>query len=142
MILISHRGNLSGPRPDLENTVEYVDLALAAGYHVEIDVWLEDERYFLGHDKPETEVSLEYLKNEKFWCHCKNVDALLALLSVGVHCFFHNVDDVTLTSKNYIWTFPNKKLVNGSACVLPELGYNGDLSVCTAVCSDYIEDYR
>ena len=39
MRLISHRGNINGVNPKLENTKEYVDLAIDKGYSVEIDVW-------------------------------------------------------------------------------------------------------
>ena len=39
MKLISHRGNLEGRKPELENNPEYIDEALSKGYDVEIDVW-------------------------------------------------------------------------------------------------------
>ena len=39
MILISHRGNINGKKPDLENKPEYIQNAIKLGYNVEIDVW-------------------------------------------------------------------------------------------------------
>ena len=36
MILISHRGNISGPNPERENHPEYIFEALQAGYDVDI----------------------------------------------------------------------------------------------------------
>ena len=142
MYFISHRGNISGPRPKLENTLEYIEAALKRGYDVEIDVWYVDDKLYLGHDEPQYEIKIDYLKNKHFWCHCKNVEALKYLLENNVHCFFHDQDDVALTSERHIWTFPKKKLVSNSICVLPERGYDGDIGSCSGICSDYIEDYK
>ena len=41
MILISHRGNINGRQPNLENLPEYIDSALELGYDVEIDIWAD-----------------------------------------------------------------------------------------------------
>tara|TARA_R110002074_G_scaffold344782_3_gene515186 strand:- start:362 stop:793 length:432 start_codon:yes stop_codon:yes gene_type:complete len=142
MHLIAHRGNISGPDPIMENKPEYIEHALKSGYDVEIDVWFVHNKLYLGHDLPQYEVTIEYLKNDRFWCHCKNIDALWYLLSNDIHCFFHNEDDATLTSRGIIWTFPNKKLMPNSICVMPELGHDGDLSKCLGVCSDYMEEYK
>jgi hypothetical protein len=45
-------------------------------------------------------------------------------------------------SKKYIWTYPNKKLFTNSICVLPELGFDGDLSICYGICTDYVIKYQ
>ena len=45
MILISHRGNLTGPNPKKENHPDYILNALREGYEVEIDVWFENDKY-------------------------------------------------------------------------------------------------
>jgi hypothetical protein len=142
LVLIAHRGNIGGKRPELENTPPYLESAIAQGYDVEVDVWFVDGKYYLGHDGPEIETSLEYLNNDSFWCHCKNVEALKELSQAGVHCFFHQTDDVTLTSRGILWTFPRKPLVEGAVCVMPELGFDGDLSNCGGICSDFVEDYK
>jgi hypothetical protein len=39
MILIAHRGNLDGPNPSMENHPDYIDAAINAGFHVEVDLW-------------------------------------------------------------------------------------------------------
>jgi len=142
MNLIAHRGNISGPSPELENSPEYLSLAVNAGYDVEVDVWLINDKLFLGHDEPQYETTLGYLANNYFWCHCKNLEALKYLLENEIHCFFHQTDDVTLTSKGIMWTFPKKKLMAGSVCVMPEYGYEGNLDDCYGICSDYIERYK
>jgi hypothetical protein len=142
MLLIAHRGNITGPNPLRENSPDYINEALQNGYDVEVDVWMLDDQIYLGHNLPKYDISIDYLKNDKLWCHCKNIDALKYLLDSGVHCFFHKSDDVTLTSRGVIWTFPNKQLVEGSVCVMPEYGYKGNLYKCMGICSDYIKDFK
>ena len=51
MKLISHRGNIDGRRPDLENNPDYILKAIDKGYDCEIDVWLLKNTIYLGHDK-------------------------------------------------------------------------------------------
>ena len=52
MKLISHRGNVDGKYPQYENLPEYVDKALDLGYDVEVDLWIDNDGYYLGHDEP------------------------------------------------------------------------------------------
>ena len=54
-----------------------------------------------------------------------------------IHYFWHQKDDITLTSKGYICAYPGKQPIKNSIAVLPEL-YNDDLGVCKGVCSDNI----
>ena len=142
MILISHRGNISGKQADRENEPSYILEALEKGYNVEVDVWYQEDKIYLGHDLPQYETTVEFLRNGKIWCHCKDIEALSHLLKNNVHCFFHKSDDVTLTSKGFMWVFPRKKFVQGSICVMPELGYFGNLNNCLGICSDYIENFN
>lgn len=142
MFLIAHRGNISGPQLDLENNPKYLNNAISKGYDVEVDVWYINNKLYLGHDEPQYQIELDYLKNEHFWCHCKNIEALEFLLDNEVHCFFHDNDDATLTSRGFIWTFPKKKLTKSSICVLPENGFDENLNYCTGICSDYITTYN
>tara|TARA_Y100001937_G_scaffold18642_1_gene25680 strand:- start:31638 stop:32069 length:432 start_codon:yes stop_codon:yes gene_type:complete len=141
-ILIAHRGNINGKYPDRENSPEYLMEAISKGYSVEADVWASQNELFLGHDKIQYKTTIDFLKNDKIWCHCKNIEALKILLENNIHCFFHQQDDVTLTSQGYIWTFPRKRLLPGSVCVMPEYGYDGDLSKCLGICSDIVEQYK
>ena len=43
------------------------------------------------------------------------------MVNKTIHCFSHDKDDVVLTSQNWLWVYPNKKLTENSICVLPEL---------------------
>jgi len=59
-----------------------------------------------------------------------------------IHCFWHQEDDVTLTSKGYIWTYPGKDLTENSIVVMPEKylekWWEYSFKKCRAICSDYI----
>lgn len=135
MILISHRGNINGRNPKKENSPGYIWEALYQKYQVEIDVWY-DKGWWLGHDKPQYKCTKNDLCH--CWCHAKNIEALSRLRFIY---FWHQKDDYTLTSNGFIWVYPGKQLVKGSICVLPELGFNGDINKCAGICSDYIENY-
>ena len=139
MILISHRGNIEGSIPELENTQPYINIAIANGYDVEIDVWWSNGYLYLGHDKPQHLIDLSWFEKNKdsLWVHCKNIESVVKLQNTDFHYFWHQNDDLTLTSKNYIWAYPNKQPIKNSIAVLPEL-YNDNLGVCKGVCSDNI----
>lgn len=101
---IAHRGNIKGVSCR-ENEPSYLLLA-AENYYVELDVWFKDNEFWLGHDAPEYKVDLSFLKNDKFFCHAKNIEALHKMLENDVHCFWHEKDLVTMTSKKYVWKYP------------------------------------
>jgi hypothetical protein len=99
--------------------------------------------FYLGHDGPEKRVSVDFLTRDGLWCHAKNVRALAGLQELGCHTFFHDTDDVTLTSRGFLWTFPGKELTPFSICVLPErhAPRGSKLPTAAGVCSDYIGDW-
>ena len=148
MILISHRGNITGPDPSQENSPLYVQQAIGEKYMCEIDVWRLGKTLFLGHNEPTYLVHPTFLTNPYLWCHAKNFEALTYMLSKGIHCFWHQEDDLTLTSRGFIWTHmkrsESKYLVpSHSIAVMPEWNSNRDfIPHCAGVCSDYIETYK
>ena len=143
MHFISHRGNTFGPEPDNENNPKYIMDTLARGYECEIDVWYIDNSFWLGHDQPEYQISDQFLRyeNKRMWCHAKNLDALRIMLNLGVHCFWHQEDDYTVTSKGWIWAYPNKPGNQRTIAVMPEL-HNTDVAEFAGICSDFIEKYH
>ncbi len=143
MIFIAHRGNIDGTNRGRENNPDYISEAISKGYDVEIDVWFQGGDLYLGHDTPQYKVSAHYLVAfvNKLWCHAKDAHALRELVNMGMNCFFHTREDVVLTSKQYLWTFPGKELVKGSIAVLPEI-HDDDISVCAGVCSDFVKNYQ
>jgi hypothetical protein len=143
MKLIAHRGNINGPNKEKENHPDHINDALKIGYDVEIDIWHVNCKWYLGHDEPKYEVTdYSFLQKDGLWIHAKNGDAFYKLIqNSNLNSFWHTNEDWILTSKGYIWTYPNKFLYENSICVLPELGYNGDLKKCHGICSDYILQY-
>lgn len=152
MILIAHRGNTNGPNPKIENRPEYIQKALDEGFHVEIDVWLQSDGLFLGHDRPQYSTELEFLKqDDRIICHAKTVNTFQFLISNGLHCFFHDKDQATLTSQNKIWLYPGVAPCSLGILVMPEwpsidYGIKNWIEFvvehresCYGVCSDYVE---
>jgi hypothetical protein len=149
MIYISHRGNIDGVNPSLENSPLYVETAIEKGFDVEVDLWVNDSGIFLGHDGPEYQVPQEWLTDRKaqIWVHCKNSDALSFSLRNDLHCFFHDTDDYTITSKGYVWAYPGKKYSSDRCInVLPEktsLDMSDGWEVnYYGVCSDFIQKLK
>tara|TARA_B100000787_G_scaffold105565_1_gene78288 strand:+ start:275 stop:703 length:429 start_codon:yes stop_codon:yes gene_type:complete len=142
MILISHRGNITGIEKDSENKPDYIFNALNKGFNVEIDIWKHKDDLYLGHDEPNTLLPDKLLENKNnLWFHAKNLDCLIKLHQLNVHYFWHQNDDVTITNKGFWWTYPGKKLYKNSICVLPEK-FNQDISICAGCCSDLIGNYK
>jgi len=141
MILISHRGNIDGKIVERENNPIYINEALDLGYDVEIDVWFVDGEFWLGHDSPQYKTDYKFLMNDRFWCHAKNLDALMEMKKYAIHYFWHETDTVTLTSKNYVWAYPGKQPIKGSIACLPEMEKDNVL-LCKGICSDYIKEYK
>ena len=141
MNLISHRGNINGVQPGMENMPEYIEDTLKKGYDVEVDVWYKNG-FYLGHDNPTYGIDVRFLQRPEIWCHAKNLEALIEMKKYSnIHYFWHQNDDVTLTSRGFMWVMPGKQPLCGSIAVLPELN-NEDVSQSIGVCSDYIEKYK
>jgi hypothetical protein len=145
MKLISHRGNTDGPIPNLENNPEYILESLNLGFDVEVDVWYVNNNFYLGHDEAKYLIDEKFLENNRLWCHAKNIDSLYKMLNNDkIHCFWHQKDDFTITSRGFIWTHPNKELTSNSICVLPEIQkkFNSTEKIFFGICSDYIKKYK
>jgi hypothetical protein len=145
MILISHRGNINGRLEPFENEPNYIDSAISKGYDVEIDIWVIEGTFYLGHDKPQYDISLDWLykRRNELWIHCKNIEAIEWFNDlIGTYNYFwHQEDTVTLTSKNFIWAYPGKQPINRSIAVMPEM-FKDNIDSCLGICSDYIQNYN
>lgn len=147
MIYISHRGNTSGPNPELENQPGYIEQAIALGFDVEVDLWVNESGIFLGHDGPQYSVPREWLtdRTNQIWVHCKNTDALSFSMRNELNCFFHDTDDYTITSRGYVWSYPGKKYTSEKCIkVLPEKSWweitPGWEVQYAGVCSDFVAE--
>ena len=144
MKLIAHRGLINGPDKSLENHPDQILKVVELGYDCEVDFWVVNGEFYLGHDTYQYQID-EYflLRLGNAWIHAKNLDALYFLSSSqkSLNYFWHQEDDFTLTSQGYIWTYPGKVLTDRSVSVMPEwidpnfinLNFN-----CFGICSDYI----
>lgn len=142
MILIAHRGNYCGSNPSRENSVSYIEEAIKLGYEVEVDIWFKNGKIWLGHDYAKYPCSINFLKknSKKLWIHCKNLEAIDTLLNFDIFNFFwHQSDDFTLTSKNFIWTYPGKKICDRSVIVMSDIKeHNGNS--CFGICADFLKE--
>ena len=147
MKYIAHRGLFSGPDKEKENSPQQIILALNRRYDCEIDVWRIRNEWWLGHDAPTYKIDEAFLGRHGLWIHCKNLDALyeLSIRSIQYIYFWHQEDDFTLTSNQFIWTYPGKHLSNNSIAVVPERDeksweYAKSVSIY-GVCTDYVEKF-
>lgn len=144
MKIISHRGNLHGRIPEQENHPSYIQTAIDAGHEVEIDVWYADGEYHLGHDFPQYKVYRTWLYEMKnvLWCHAKNADAFQRMLAEGLHCFWHETDRYTLTSRGVPWCYP-KNYIRGGITVVFDDSVIGTLPTDVfGICTDNPTKWR
>jgi hypothetical protein len=138
MLKIAHRGNTNGPSSK-ENSPEYIQSAIDQGYNAEIDIWLINEKLFLGHDFGQYEITEDFLYHNahSLWIHCKNFEALDYFSKLGnyFNYFWHETDDHTITSHMFLWTYPEKQV--GQWSVIVDLEGKGKHD-CYAICTDYV----
>tara|TARA_R110000851_G_scaffold176537_2_gene323234 strand:- start:6392 stop:6838 length:447 start_codon:yes stop_codon:yes gene_type:complete len=147
MKIICHRGNTDGPNKEEENTLSHINKAIKS-FDVEIDVRLKDGKLWLGHDTPQEEASVEWINSNKnkLWIHCKDIESLNFLRSLGIdlNFFGHENDGFVLTSKNYIFALPSeaeKIPSERTIFVMPEFfKYNKDIKR-GGVLTDYPLNY-
>lgn len=141
MILIAHRGLTDGPDKELENHPVKIINSLKQGYHCEIDLWMVDSSLYLGHDLPVYNIDEQFLNQTGLWIHAKNLDALTWLTTTDYNYFWHQTDDYVITSHQYIWAYPGKKLTERSICVMPEWDdpkLENINKSCYGICSDFV----
>ena len=140
-----HRGNLFGPVKETENNFGVLLQRSIQGHHVEVDVWYHEHTLWLGHDKPEYKITLEWLLSSKRrLVHAKDGPTFEYLLqetgkrALDIHVFYHTDEDYVLTNKGLVICYPGKPLLEGSLCMMPErASYSSEeLQHCFSVCSD------
>lgn len=136
MIKIAHRGNIDG-KDWMENNPKHILRAINNGFDVEVDIRYIDKKWYLGHDAPQYNVNSLFLKSisNYAWFHCKNLEALNELDPSQYNFFWHQEDDFTLTSNNYIWTYPGKNIISKSIVV--DLNMTKQYENVAGICTDY-----
>lgn len=157
MLFISHRGNLNGPIPERENSPQYIDEALAAGFHVEVDVFVDSSgKIWLGNKSAVLQWSVPYGwlqdRAEHLLLHLKNTEAtnLFSSTYTSWHFFCNEKDPYSLTSKGYIlyWSRNVKKDTVNKYCLLPFIEketlwkYSRLIPSAGGVISDYIKPLK
>jgi hypothetical protein len=143
MLIISHRGNFEGKNVETENTPKQIDFLLSKNIPVEIDVRFNNDRWYLGHDYNEHSINKEYLldRKEMLWCHAKDILALEKMLELGLHCFWHQEDNYTLTSKGIIWAYPYRYAEKGILVMPSKEFLNSIDKPIYGICVDNVKDY-
>lgn len=153
--LIAHRGLLHGPSIELENNIKNIENNIKKYPQIinELDIWVDSDLIYIGHDKTNQHVDLEVLHeySKNLILHIKGIDFssiksinLLNSIREGFHFFSHQDDDFTITNKGWVWSHPRRGFVKNTICVLPEKIMELDLAVKSfefkqlcGVCSDY-----
>jgi DNA mismatch repair protein MutH len=139
MLIISHRGNLEGPDPELENRPEQIDLAISKGFLVEVD--LNTDRGWLGHCRPTYHVGLNWLLHRKdhLIIHLKDAVAINRLFSLGFHFFAHDKDPFVVTNRGLVWTTSDihASLGKGIWVINERKEKVSESSLLTGICTDY-----
>ena len=143
MKLISNRGNIDGPNPELENKQDYIQMAINRGYDVKIDIWLKDNRIYLGSNEPDYLLDIDWLERNKskLWLQCRDVELLEKLISLdpvgsNLHLFIYE-DSVAMTNRARLWGYEGSE----SIALLQEKEVDKELNVF-GVCSDHIQSYK
>ena len=145
MKLISHRGNIDHINPSRENSPDYIQEAINKGFDVEIDCWVTNHTLYLGHDKPDYPITLEWLHQyaNNLWIHCKNLSALSMLLPTNLRVFFHEHERYSIVSDGHIWAHDIKDI--DTRCIIPLLDQSSLLKWAPqpvyGICSDFIGLY-
>ena len=140
---IAHRGNLWGARPEYENTVDYLMLAWQVCGAVECDVQWHKDELWLGHDEPQEPLPTHVRTLKDWFFHAKDLESLTYMMDRGMHCFWHQQDTITLTSKGYIWCYPGYHPVSSKSIWLDL--HNKPVpqrikSRCWGICGDNIHN--
>jgi hypothetical protein len=150
VILISHRGNTNGRDISFENKPERILDVISQNINVEIDLRWYNNKFYLGHDEPQYEITEDFLFDNSLylWVHCKERESFQQALKLKVvHCFWHDTDDYTMTNLGFVWAYPGKEPV-GRDCiaVMPENCWTAQetlhkpfAGVCTDNCLEFKE---
>jgi len=142
---ICHRGIMNTTAKELENNLGVLIQREIQGLAVEVDVWYTEKSLWLGHDKPEYRISLEWLAaSRRRLIHAKDGATFAYLLeeagkrALDLHIFYHTDEDYVLTNKGAVICYPGQPLLPGSLCMMPErASYTPEQLACvSAICSD------
>jgi hypothetical protein len=93
--IISNFGNLNGPIPEQENKPEYIINALNKNFHVKTNIWLHNDKLFLGTFKPDYQVTSNFIREANLWMQCMDIETLQFITKILPYAnfFFINNDN-------------------------------------------------
>ena len=65
----------------------------------------------------------------------------LKSLNKNINYFYHQTDDVTITSSGFFWTYPGKELTQNSIAVMPEKEKFENINIAYGICTDFVSKY-
>jgi len=104
MILISLRGNLNGVDASKENKPYQINEVLKTGMHCWVDVWWENDEFYLGKSEPVYPVKTSFIKMYSIWANAMNFKTLLKLAEIQSPHHFSYKGDPILTNTGHILT--------------------------------------
>lgn len=134
MKIISHRGNINGKNISLENNPIQIDKVIEMGFECEIDLRIKNDDLYLGHDFSQYKIDYKWLLRNKYklWVHAKDYESVNFLRKTKLNWFWHDKDEMTLTSHGFIWSNIGKYFNNGiTVCLDYQDLPNNLLGVCT-----------
>ena len=162
MKLISHRGNLDKPGGKLglyssatstnlyglipENSIELIKNRILEDYDVEVDIFVINNKIYLGHDGPQEEIDKGFLEkySARLLLHLKNPEALAEFRysQSKFHYFAHDKDPYTISSFGIPICYPGICPVPNSILMKCENFYIPQGLPLYGLCSDYISYYK
>ncbi|MEK6883441.1 MAG: hypothetical protein AABY22_27690, partial [Nanoarchaeota archaeon] len=125
--IISHRGNLQNAIPEQENHPNYIDKAIEAGFHVEVDIRNSKDGFSLGHDKTDYLVTAKWILRRKrqILFHAKDIESGIRLrkLNSEIKYFMHLGDPFVLISNGLVWVH-DLSLLSNDRCIIPLIDKN------------------
>ena len=109
-VFIANRGNYQGADTDNENTFSYLLQAFNAGHLVVCDIQTYKSVLYFGHNEPKETVNWQFITKNKVICRAVDLDSFVVLYNLNAHCFWYQTDDMSLTSRGYLWCKPDVQI--------------------------------
>jgi hypothetical protein len=159
MLLISHRGNVDGITPSKENTIPYMQQALARGFHVETDIYEHAGELYFGHAYGDSgeKVNWDFLacNSHKLLLHCKDARSIGIISKHDLNWFCQEHDSYAISSRDLVIAHSKQggmvyskldRYLDSTIIMLPEKNGLGKKFLeelgCVGVCSDIISFYE
>ena len=139
---IAHRALTAGPDDEKENNIQTIRSRCEQGLSSEIDIWVHNGEFWIGHDAPREPVTLEFLTSEFLWIHAKHGEAFYKLqalsneMGLGLRIFYHTQEHYALTTTGDTIILPGIADVPGFCYMMPEMD-TVIPTVAAKICSDF-----